>query len=146
MFVFTPSGPIHTLHIPRCQNLLSFVALQRIDAATFSVCAQGKILSTAGFSVAFLGRKLNGLKWRSLAHMMLGVILITHASRPKETAEAAAKTLNMKVDMDYMVGVGAVLLEVSLSGFAAVYFEKVLKTSTMKLTGRPHLWQNCFIS
>ena len=30
----------------------------------------------------------------------------------------------MKVDMDYMVGVGAVLLEVSLSGFAAVYFEK----------------------
>lgn len=110
-----------------CQNLLSFVALQRIDAATFSVCAQGKILSTAGFSVAFLGRKLNALKWRSLAHMMLGVILITHASAPKNDKD-------FKVDGDYMIGVGAVLLEVSLSGFAAVYFEKVLKSNTVKLT------------
>lgn len=100
------------------------------------MCAQGKILSTAGFSVAFLGRKLNALKWRSLAHMMLGVILITHASAPKNGKD-------FKVDGDYMIGVGAVLLEVSLSGFAAVYFEKVLKSNTVKLTGKFQWVVNC---
>ena len=47
-------------------NLLSFVSLQRIDAAAFTVCAQLKILTTAFFSVVVLGRKLTWTKWNKI--------------------------------------------------------------------------------
>jgi UDP-sugar transporter A1/2/3 len=43
-------------------NVLSFVALRRIDAAAFTVCAQLKILTTAGFSVVVLNRHLTWTK------------------------------------------------------------------------------------
>ncbi|KAH8092132.1 pyrimidine nucleotide-sugar transmembrane transporter [Aureococcus anophagefferens] len=46
-------------------NLLSFAALRRVDASTFTVCAQLKILSTAGCSAVFLRRALSPAKWRS---------------------------------------------------------------------------------
>ena len=39
-------------------NVMSFVALKRIDAAAFTVCAQLKILTTAFFSVIILKRHL----------------------------------------------------------------------------------------
>ena len=43
-------------------NILSFVAIRRITAASFTVCAQLKILTTAACAVALLQRRLSWVK------------------------------------------------------------------------------------
>jgi len=102
-------------------NLLSFVALARIDAATFSIAAQLKVLTTAAFSVALLGRSLHVRKWRALLTLTLGVVLISAETKPKSS--------QISWSGEWAVGFGAVLAEVVLSGFASIYFERVLKSA-----------------
>ncbi len=58
------------------QNNLLFVALSNLDAATYQVTYQLKILTTALFSVLMLGKKLDSLKWVSLVILMFGVSLV----------------------------------------------------------------------
>ena len=59
------------------QNNLSFVALTHLDAATFQVLSQFKLLTTAIMSVLLLNNvKLNKLKWLSLVLLIFGVSLI----------------------------------------------------------------------
>merc|ERR1719265_1425113 len=109
-------------------NILSFVALGRIDAATFSIVSQLKVLTTASFSVALLGRSLHPRKWRALFSLTLGVILISAETKPKASAAGGA------LGGEWAVGMGAVLLEVLLSGFGSVYFERVLNAVTQEET------------
>ena len=59
-----------------CQNNLLFLALSNLDAATYQVTIQVKILTTAMFSRLMLGKKLNSKKKISLALLMFGVILV----------------------------------------------------------------------
>ena len=65
-----PSG-LYTL-----QNNLLFIALSNLDAATYQVTYQLKILTTALFSVLMLGKKLDSIKWISLVILMLGVSFV----------------------------------------------------------------------
>ncbi|KAF9282768.1 hypothetical protein BGZ68_005754, partial [Mortierella alpina] len=58
------------------QNNLLYIALSNLEAATFQVTYQMKILSTAIFSVVMLNRKLTRQKWLSLCLLMLGVTLV----------------------------------------------------------------------
>ena len=106
-------------------NILGFVALGRIDAGTFTVLAQMKVLSTALFSVTVLGKHLTKRKWRALVMLVLGVVLITYESMPKKEDK---DTEEHHAWHDYLIGVFAVCGEVLLSGFASIYFEKVLKS------------------
>lgn len=107
------------------QNNLLFVALSNLDAATYQVTYQLKILTTALFSVLMLGKKLNSLKWASLVILMAGVALVQWPKGDKEDPNAS-KNFSEK-----MVGLCAVLFACFSSGFAGVYFEKLLKgTST----------------
>ena len=55
---------------------MSFIALSYLDAVTFQVIYQFKILTTAIFSVIMLKYKLNAIKWISLFILTFGVILI----------------------------------------------------------------------
>jgi UDP-galactose transporter len=55
------------------QNSLQYIAAGNLDAATFQVTSQLKILTTAVFSVFLLGRVLDTRKWLSLALLMAGV-------------------------------------------------------------------------
>ena len=141
-------------------NLLSFVALARIDAATFSIAAQLKVLTTAAFSVALLGRSLHVRKWRALLTLTLGVVLISAETKPKvrstlrkysaQNSGAQFRARNSERHVsdappprpppppqsssiswsgEWAVGFGAVLAEVVLSGFASIYFERVLKSA-----------------
>jgi len=106
-------------------NILGFVALGRIDAGTFTVIAQMKVLSTALFSVALLGKQLSSRKWQALVLMTAGVTLITYESLPKANQLGDERDRALR---SYLIGVCAVGIEVLLSGFVSIYFEKVLKS------------------
>lgn len=108
-------------------NILGFVALGHIDAATFSIIAQMKVFTTATFSVLMLDRSLAPRKWRALCTLVIGVILISHQSMPRSEGNHAAHERMMT---EWLVGMAASLGDVILSGFVSIYFEKVLKSKT----------------
>lgn len=113
------------------QNVLSYISLSRIDANTFTVCAQLKILTTAICSVLVLGKHLSPIKWRSLILLLFGVILVANSSAPTSHHGSSSEKQDKDVsNLQYFIGLAAVLIEVSLSGFVAVYFERVLKSKT----------------
>ncbi|XP_069050468.1 solute carrier family 35 member A3a isoform X1 [Lepisosteus oculatus] len=111
-----PSG-IYTL-----QNNLLYVALSNLDAATYQVTYQLKILTTALFSVSMLGKRLGVYQWLSLLILMAGVVLVQWPS--DDGAAGGQKELSAG---SQLVGVLAVFVACFSSGFAGVYFEKILK-------------------
>uniref|UniRef100_A0A3Q2NQ30 Solute carrier family 35 member A3a n=1 Tax=Fundulus heteroclitus TaxID=8078 RepID=A0A3Q2NQ30_FUNHE len=113
-----PSG-IYTL-----QNNLLYVALSNLDAATYQVTYQLKILTTALFSVSMLGRRLGVYQWLSLLILMAGVALVQWPSESAAAPEKEARSAGSQ-----FVGVTSVLVACCSSGFAGVYFEKILKES-----------------
>jgi UDP-sugar transporter A1/2/3 len=100
------------------QNNLQFVAATNLDAATFQVTYQCKILTTALFAVLMLGQSLSAKKWLSLVILTAGVACV-------QIPSGTAKTVTQQGN--YMVGIAAVAVACVCSGFAGVYFEKVLK-------------------
>ena len=126
-------------------NLLSFVAIRRITAAAFTVCAQLKILTTAACSVVFLQRKLSLTKWRALVTLALGATLVSLGtlSLPCDARRRLAVAADADADAGTgaaVLGLGAVILEVTLSGFASAYFEGVIKRSPQNLS----IWDRNF--
>ncbi|KAI5610450.1 UDP-N-acetylglucosamine transporter, partial [Silurus asotus] len=111
-----PSG-IYTL-----QNNLLYVALSNLDAATYQVTYQLKILTTALFSVSMLGRRLGLYQWLSLIILMTGVALVQWPTDSPGSPEKQELTTGSP-----FVGLVAVLVACFSSGFAGVYFEKILK-------------------
>ncbi|KAL8590401.1 hypothetical protein ACOMHN_011615 [Nucella lapillus] len=108
------------------QNNLQFIAVSHLDAATFQVTYQLKILSTAVFSVLFLHRHLDSLRWSALVLLTVGVAFVQLPdSSPGETRSGAGGST--------LVGLMAVLVMCLSSGFAGVYFEKILKSSTQSI-------------
>lgn len=63
------------------QNTLQYVAVSNLDAATFQVTYQLKILTTAIFSVMMLGRTLSTRRWISLLLLIIGVSIVQFPSR-----------------------------------------------------------------
>lgn len=98
------------------QKNLLFIAVSNLDAATFQVAYQGKILTTAFFVVLLLGNKLNSRQVVSLIFLLAGVALVQVSS----LTESASKD-------NHTVGYLAVLGACFTSGFASIYFEWVLK-------------------
>ncbi|XP_071347847.1 solute carrier family 35 member A3b [Trachinotus anak] len=111
-----PAG-IYTL-----QNNLLYVALSNLDAATYQVTYQLKILTTALFSVSMLGRRLSLYQWLSLLLLMAGVTLVQWPTESEGDSEHKVLSTGSQ-----FVGVMAVLMACVSSGFAGVYFEKILK-------------------
>lgn len=104
------------------QNNLCYVALRHLSALTYQVVYQMKILTTAGFSVWLLGKRLNHRHWAALSLLTCGVIcvqLASTASGPSATTTGSSTWLGF-----------AVLLFNSLSsGYAGVYFEQLSKAA-----------------
>jgi UDP-galactose transporter len=73
------------------QNSVQYIAAGNLDAATFQVTSQLKILTTAIFSVMLLGRVLDTRKWLSLVLLMVGVAV---ASYPVGFGSETVLTLN----------------------------------------------------
>lgn len=58
------------------QNNLQFLAVGLLDAATFQVLHQMKIITTALFSVILLGKVLSIRQWTSLFTLAIGVSIV----------------------------------------------------------------------
>jgi len=108
-------------------NILSFVALRNISAGMFTIFAQLKILTTATCSSIMLRRSYSMTKWRALLSLMMGVLLFSEPIWNNDDASANPQGGNIAL------GTAAVLIEVTLSGFASIYFEKVIKTDPEQL-------------
>ena len=105
------------------QNNLLFFAVSRLEPAVFQVTYQLKIATTAAFSVSMLGRSLTRYQLLGLALLLPGVCLVqlsklNVSGSSSSTPESSAFSL---------AGLLAVILSTITSGFAGVYFEKVLK-------------------
>ena len=104
------------------QNNLLYYALTHLDAATFQVGYQVKILTTAVFSVFMLGKRISTNQWISLVVLTLGVSLAQLSAKDR-----AAEHHNTTA------GFVAVLAAACTSGFSGVYFERILKNSGTSL-------------
>lgn len=130
------------------QSNLLFIALSYLNAATYQVTYQLKILTTALFSMFILGTKIDRRQWFSLLLLALGVAFVTvnrielkhndHFSfrfrfekwpSPEDLAKRV-ETENQASWWQQSMGFAAVIMATMTSGFAGVYFENILKTGT----------------
>lgn len=116
-------------------NILSFVSLRNISAGMFTIFAQTKIMTTAMFSTIILNRKYSWTKWRALIALMMGVLLFSEPIWGNHEIDHMKEP-----DGNKLLGTIAVMIEVSLSGFASIYFEKVIKTDPLQLG----IWERNF--
>ena len=132
------------------QNSLQYIAVSNLDAATFQVTYQLKIITTALFSVTMLQRKLSTAQWISLFLLTAGIAIVQipatdDTSKPPVTPhtgihnrwlpprDVAGRVGNGEDHMNRGVGLIAVTVACTTSGLAGVYFEKVLKGSSTSL-------------
>ncbi|XP_071553030.1 UDP-N-acetylglucosamine transporter-like [Panulirus ornatus] len=142
------------------QNNLLFIALSNLDAATYQVTYQLKILTTAIFSWVMLGKRLSPIHWLSLCLLMLGVSLVqvegsnSNGSTTKihsevEVLEGADSVIlggsedgagfppsdvhneaHPNTEVSRLLGIFAVFVSCISSGFSGVYFERLVKRGT----------------
>lgn len=108
------------------QNNLLYLALTNLDAASYQVLYQLKILTTALFSATMLGRRFSATKWAALVILTCGVAIVEiSGSSDSDTSE--------NKDQNRFVGLVAVISAACTSGFSGVYFERILKGSEVTL-------------
>ncbi|OQV15100.1 UDP-N-acetylglucosamine transporter [Hypsibius exemplaris] len=108
------------------QNNLLFLALSHLDAATYQVTYQLKILTTAVFSVTMLSKRIAAHQWIALVILTVGVALV-------QMPTGIEATTKKNSEGSTLIGLTAVILACFSSGFSGVYFEKILKSSKTSL-------------
>ncbi|GAX11079.1 hypothetical protein FisN_9Hh165 [Fistulifera solaris] len=116
-------------------NTLSLISLKNIGAGMFTIFAQCKILTTAACSSIILRRQYSWTQWRALIALSLGVLLFSQPIWDKNDT-----TTTVGPDANVLLGTAAVLIEVTLSGFSSIYFEKVIKKDPLQLS----IWERNF--
>ncbi|KAL9180396.1 hypothetical protein ACHAXT_008366 [Thalassiosira profunda] len=101
------------------QKNLIYFAISNLDAAVFMVAYQGKILTTAVFSVVLLKRELSCQKIVALVILTIGIAIVEldHVDNSSQSQQ----------EQNRWMGMLGVLGACCTSGFSCVYFEKVLK-------------------
>lgn len=105
------------------QNNLLYVSASHLDAATYQVTYQLKILTTAMFAVIILRKKLHSTQWGSLLILVMGVVLVQLAQDNKASSSLPVSGR----EQNRLLGFAAALGACFLSGLAGIYFEKILK-------------------
>lgn len=115
-------------------NVLSFLAISRIDATVFAMIAQLKILLTAVFSRHVLGRSFSTAQWRAIWLLTLAVAIITYTRG--RSGRGSSDGSKSQFSMSFLTGCGMVMMEVTLSGWTSTYFERYLKDGSFSVWGR----------
>jgi len=118
------------------QNNLLYFALSNLDAATYQVCYQLKILTTALFSVVLLQRQFSGTKWFSLILLTVGVAIVEisgSGDSAHSTGETNVTSASAAITQNRFLGLVAVVCAACTSGFSGVYFERILKGAKTSL-------------
>jgi UDP-sugar transporter A1/2/3 len=127
------------------QNVLLYIAVENLEAATYMVTYQMKILTTAGFTVLMLNRRLSILQWLSLVVLIAGVALVQiNAGKIQSPTMSPLDVFNVTTTVDStakevlrhgnpLYGLACVAFACVLSGFAGIYFEKILKGSNVSI-------------
>lgn len=132
------------------QNNLLYVSASHLDAATYQVTYQLKILTTAMFAVFILNKKLLRTQWMALVVLISGVVLVQLAQ-----SDDGHNVKTAGPEQNRILGFSAALGACVLSGFAGIYFEKMLKGSDisvwmrnvqLSLLSLPFGLLTCFIS
>ncbi|KAH0830752.1 nucleotide-sugar transporter [Lanmaoa asiatica] len=114
------------------QNNLQYVAATNLEAATFQVSYQMKILTTAAFSVLLLRKQLSASQWVALFFLAIGVGVVQIQTGAGNSVKTAS-LLFQGTSMNALKGFLAVVAACFTSGLAGVYFEMVLKNSQSDL-------------
>ncbi|KAJ1421000.1 nucleotide-sugar transporter-domain-containing protein [Ochromonadaceae sp. CCMP2298] len=103
------------------QNSLQYFSMSCLSAPVFQVMYQMKIVTTAIFSVLLLGRRIAPIQWVSVVALAIGVSLVQLSQTGVTKQENS------------IWGLLGVVLGCLTSGFAGVYFELVLKSSSVTI-------------
>jgi UDP-sugar transporter A1/2/3 len=107
------------------QNNLQYIAVSNLSAEIYQVLTQTKIITTAFFSTLLLNKKHTSLQWMSVLFLSMGVGVI-QLSFPSNSSKAL-------VAINYTKGLICIFISALTSGFAGVYFEKMVKKRTISL-------------
>lgn len=122
------------------QNSLVYVAVSNLDAITFQVTYQIKILTTVLFSILLLGRRISSRQWLALVMLTLGVAMVQVSGslgledwkeRLTSLLQGGGVPSPLKTagSTSGFKGLMAVLAASLTSGLTCVYFEKLVKDS-----------------
>lgn len=109
------------------QNNLQYLAVGMLDAATYQVSYQFKIITTAIFSVIMLNRTLSRTKWLALGILTFGVAMVQLPSSNSSASSSSRGSIEVEKASNTLLGLVVVVISCCLSGLAGVYFEKILK-------------------
>ncbi|KAK9679125.1 Nucleotide-sugar transporter [Popillia japonica] len=112
--------------IERFWNYLNLI-MSKAASANSQVTYQMKILTTAMFAVIILNKQLLKTQWFSLVTLVLGVVLVQLAHTSEQI------TVGHGPQQNKLIGFSAALSACCLSGFAGIYFEKMLKGSDISV-------------
>jgi UDP-sugar transporter A1/2/3 len=111
------------------QTHLLWLGITLLDAPTYMVTGQLKVSLTAFFAVQLLGMQLSTLQKLALVLLQVGVILVQVNEIP--ATDRHHNSVDLEPDasvVEYFTGVVVVIAACASSGFASVYFERLLKT------------------
>ncbi len=118
--------PMQILHLAvpsfvyAVQNNVLYYALSHLDAATFQVGYNIKILTTAIFSVFMLNKKLSSLQWGSLFILTIGVAMAQYSSQNSKKGGKQNSTLGKK-----FVGIWVLVSCVQLFIYVFIIFRHI---------------------
>jgi len=115
-----------------CQNNLQYLGITYLDAATYTVTYQSKIMWSGILSVVILGRVLGVKKWVALLMISGGVAAVQISSMGDKLAAAQQAIAGQQ----RMFGLVLILAAACFSSMAGVSFEKFLKGVQISLWAR----------
>lgn len=118
------NGKLIDLHL--CSSLLT--SRDDKNFLSIQVTYQLKILTTAIFAVTILRKKLIPTQWMSLVFLIAGVVFVQLAAS-SDSGDSTKDTNGQNPILGLMAALGACVL----SGFAGIYFEKILKGSDVSV-------------
>ncbi|XP_076345135.1 CMP-sialic acid transporter-like isoform X2 [Tachypleus tridentatus] len=103
------------------QNNLVQVALSNLDPATYQVTSHMKVFTTVVFMRAILRRQFLWIQWSAICLLFFGVVLV----------QLHAGIFSYSKSGHYLMGLTSVIIICICAGFAGVYFEKLLKETSV---------------